>query len=124
MLELVTLREKSYKREKSLVDMLQFIYSNVWKTLFSKTPDGLERSNEKTDEYYLFEKDPITNRAASVPKAYGQLNLAAFIAGILNGLLDAAEFPCIVTANWNSTQTQTVYVIKSIAAQEQPAAGQ
>lgn len=91
-MELYTQREKGGRREKTVVDILQFIYSNVWKTLFGKQADGLEKSNEKNDEFYLFEKEPITNKFASVPKTYGQFNCAAFIAGIINGILDAADF--------------------------------
>ena len=38
---------------------------------------------------YIFDNDPITNRFVSAPN--GQ-NVATFIAGILQGMLDAAEF--------------------------------
>ena len=41
---------------------------------------------------YIFDKEPLTNRFISVPKDMGDLNCAAFVAGIINGVLDAAEF--------------------------------
>ncbi len=92
LLELFSLREKAGRREKNLVDMLQFIYSTVWKAVFNKQADGLEKSMDKSEEvYYLFEKEPITNKFTSVPKNFGQLNCASFIAGIINGILDGAD---------------------------------
>jgi len=114
LLDLMALRDKVQKREKNLVDLLSFIAGTVWKNLFGKTADGLERSNESKDVYYLFEKEPITNRFVSLPKDYSHMNCASFIAGIINGMVDAADFPVVVTANWNVNQTQTVYIIKSI----------
>jgi hypothetical protein len=50
VLELQNFREKGYKKCSTLVAMLQFIYSNVWKSLFGKAADGLEKSTEKADE--------------------------------------------------------------------------
>lgn len=41
---------------------------------------------------YIYDKDPLTNRFISIPREFGHLNCAAFIAGIINGILDAAQF--------------------------------
>ena len=41
---------------------------------------------------YLYDDDVLTNKFISVPKNLGQLNCAAFIAGIIAGVFDAAEF--------------------------------
>lgn len=38
------------KKEKNLINMLQFIHSTVWKQLFGKVADGLEKSTEREDE--------------------------------------------------------------------------
>lgn len=38
----------------------------------------------------------MVNKFISVPKDYGDLNCAAFCAGIINGVLDAAGFPADV----------------------------
>lgn len=38
------------------------------------------------------------NKYISVPADYGHFNCAAFSAGIINGVLDAAGFPAEVTA--------------------------
>lgn len=43
-------REKNSRREIRLISLLQFIQMTVWKTLFDKIADGLERSTEAEDE--------------------------------------------------------------------------
>ena len=48
--ELVGCRERLAKRETRLVNMLQYICNTVWKYLFNKPADNLERSTENEDE--------------------------------------------------------------------------
>lgn len=43
MLELLVHREKSGKRENRILGILSFLHTNVWKNLFGKTADSLER---------------------------------------------------------------------------------
>lgn len=112
MLELVSYREKFGKKEKNVKSMLQFVHTHIWKVLFGKSGDGLEISTSKENEYYIYDKEPLTNKFVSLPKEMGQFNCAAFIAGIINGVLDGAEFRCNVKALWSTGQTRTVYVIK------------
>ena len=50
VLELLSHREKASRKEKNLIAMLQFIHGTVWKSLFGKQSDGLEKSTEKDDE--------------------------------------------------------------------------
>jgi hypothetical protein len=38
------------------------------------------------------EAEPLTNHFISMPKELARLNPAAFVAGILHGMLDAASF--------------------------------
>ena len=38
------------------------------------------------------EADPLVNKFISVPREMGALNCAAFVAGIIKGVLDAAGF--------------------------------
>lgn len=91
-LEMITHREKANKKEIKLVSMLQFLTTTVWKSLFGKVADGLEK-NEKVDgQYYIWENSPITNKWISVPKDMGELNCAAFNGGIIKGILDSALF--------------------------------
>eukprot|EP00735_Rhodelphis_limneticus_P006579 TRINITY_DN18_c0_g1::TRINITY_DN18_c0_g1_i1::g.14759::m.14759 TRINITY_DN18_c0_g1::TRINITY_DN18_c0_g1_i1::g.14759 ORF type:complete len:209 (-),score=19.89,sp/Q54YG5/TPPC5_DICDI/65.56/8e-82,TRAPP/PF04051.11/1.3e-43,VanZ/PF04892.7/0.091 TRINITY_DN18_c0_g1_i1:62-661(-) len=99
MLELVCTREKNNKREIRLINLLGFISSTVWKTLFGKAADSLEKSTENEDEYMISEREPLVNRFISVPSELSSLNCAAFVAGIVRGILDRAGFPARVTAH-------------------------
>lgn len=38
------------------------------------------------------ESDPLVNKFISVPRDLGALNCAAFVAGVIKGVLDAAGF--------------------------------
>jgi hypothetical protein len=103
------------RKEKNLIAMLQFLHSYIWKSLFGRVADGLEKATDKEDEYYIYEREPLTNRFISVPKEFSHFNCATFVAGIINGILDGAEFQCDVSAHFNTAQggaTRTVYVIK------------
>mmetsp|Transcript_22115 Transcript_22115/g.69189 ORF Transcript_22115/g.69189 Transcript_22115/m.69189 type:complete len:161 (-) Transcript_22115:507-989(-) len=98
-LELVTIREKLMKRESGVIEMLQFVSSTCWKSLFGKVADSLERSTDCGNEYMIHEFEPITNCFVSIPTDLGHLNCAAYIAGILAGMLDCAHFPAVVSAH-------------------------
>ena len=54
------------------------------------------------DEYMISDYDLFVNKFISVPKDMGQLNCAAFVAGIVKGALEGAGFParysCLPTA--------------------------
>lgn len=50
MLELVSFREKVTKRETRIVGMLSYIKDNMWRAMFGKAADALERSTENEDE--------------------------------------------------------------------------
>lgn len=50
VLELVAVREKYNRRETRVVQILQYISNNIWKYLFGKNADSLERSMENEDE--------------------------------------------------------------------------
>jgi len=50
MLDLLVYRDKSTRRELRLVGMLSFVQTSVWKALFGKPADSLERSIEHEDE--------------------------------------------------------------------------
>lgn len=64
---------------------------------------------------YIFDQDPATNRFISVPKEMGQLNCAAFIGGIIRGILDSADFTCTVVTHLiveAQAKPRTVYAVK------------
>ncbi|KAL1930802.1 hypothetical protein VTP01DRAFT_10964 [Rhizomucor pusillus] len=99
MLELLTWRERNAKRETKVLGVLYFIHSVVWKALFGKQADSLEKSTENEDEYMISDNDPLLSRYISVPKELSQLNCNAFVAGIVEAVLDGCQFPARVTAH-------------------------
>ena len=100
LLELTFNREKGSssatnggKRELGIVNMLHFINEKLWKTLFGRTADGLEQSDNDDSEYWILDKNPVTNKFTSVGKTQdiNGPNCAFYIAGILEGFLCAAN---------------------------------
>lgn len=49
-LELIMWREKNIRRETRILGVLYFINTTVWRTLFGKQADSLEKSTEHEDE--------------------------------------------------------------------------
>ncbi|KAF0690141.1 Aste57867_18466 [Aphanomyces stellatus] len=122
VLELLSYRDingnvskEKLRRETRLINMLQFVVSTCWKTLFGKPADGLERSTQNENEYMIHENAPLTNKYISVPKDMGQLNCAAYTAGVICGILDSGGFFCKVEAHTldlgNGTE-KTVFLVR------------
>lgn len=118
VLDLIVLRERPLKRDIKQVAILQFISSKCWKFLFGKPTDALERSTESESVFYVYEDKPVTSRYLSLPRELeGKLNCASFNAGIIQGILEAANFQADVRAvevkkaNAQTPLTRTVYVI-------------
>ncbi|MBA0657959.1 hypothetical protein Goklo_010211, partial [Gossypium klotzschianum] len=88
------------RRETRLLGILSFVHSTVWKVLFGKVADSLEKGTEHEDEYMISEKDLLVNKYISIPKDMGTFNCGAFVAGIVRGVLDGAGFPAVVTAHF------------------------
>jgi len=105
LLDLIVFREKGYKRETKLLSMLMFIKSTLWKNIFGKEADKLEKNSENACIYYIIEREPLVNTFISVPKDKGSLNCAAFTAGIIDAVLNASNFPCTVNAVWHNGTT-------------------
>ncbi|KAF9662770.1 hypothetical protein SADUNF_Sadunf18G0088800 [Salix dunnii] len=113
VLELLCHRDKGNRRETRLLGILSFVHSTVWKVLFGKVADSLEKGTEHEDEYMISEKELLVNRSndlgaelslccrfISIPKDMGTFNCGAFVAGIVRGVLDGAGFPAVVTAHF------------------------
>jgi hypothetical protein len=113
VLELCSLRDKGFKRETKIVNMLQFIHNNVWKMLFNKQADGLQKSTDDPDEYRIIENSPITNKFITLQKG-NSLNCASLFAGVIEGILNSADFRCKVAAFFFEVegQTKTYYIVK------------
>ncbi|CAI9728201.1 particle complex subunit 5-like [Octopus vulgaris] len=123
ILDLLYLREKGYKREIKLLNMLLFVKSNLWKTLFGKEADKLEHANDDERTYYIIEKEPLVNRFISVPKDKGSLNCAAFTAGILEAILIGANFPAKVTVHWHKGTTFMIKFDESVIVRDKMVEG-
>lgn len=50
LIEMISCRDRATKRETRLVGMLQYVSNVLWKHLFGKAADNLERSMENEDE--------------------------------------------------------------------------
>ncbi|OMJ70596.1 hypothetical protein SteCoe_31395 [Stentor coeruleus] len=121
-LELIILREKSSKKEITIVNMLMLIKNNLWPLMFNKNNCVVEQHMDQENIYMIKEIEPnMCNQFASLPRGQCHMNCASFIAGIIEGLLIAAKFPAKVTAVFNDSgedkveegeEKRTVYLIK------------
>lgn len=109
VLELLAYRAKETKREIRLMSILHFISSSVWKSLFNKAADSLERSIDHADEFMIVDYEPITSVYCTVPSDLGQLSVDSYISGIIAGVLEGAGFPARVTAHSVAIEDGEVY---------------
>jgi len=86
-------------RPTRILPLLQFVSTTLWKHLFGRPADALERSQENKDEYMITDNDPVVNAYISVPKEMSQLNCAAYVAGIIEGVCDGCGFFAKVSAH-------------------------
>uniref|UniRef100_A0A6B2LJ04 Trafficking protein particle complex subunit n=1 Tax=Arcella intermedia TaxID=1963864 RepID=A0A6B2LJ04_9EUKA len=105
LLEYISWKEKVQKRETRVVRFLQFIVSTVWKMLFGKTAT-LEKSVDKKEQYMITEDTTLINTFISVPKDMQGLNCASLVGGIVEGMLDGADFPARVTTHSVTVEEQ------------------
>ena len=115
-LELVVLREgKSAKRETKVLQIIQFVTTNLWRALFGKAADSVQVSTEEKNQYMVVDNDPLVTKFVSVPKDMSSLNCGALVAGVMQGAFSSAGFPCTVTAHNHETEEtpdRTVFVVK------------
>ena len=64
-------RKKFQKRGKNSTNA-SIYHNNVWKMLFGKQADSLQKSTDDEDEYRIIENSPITNKY--IPYQKGQSN--------------------------------------------------
>lgn len=95
LIDLYFVRERNSKRETKLINILLFIKTTLWKTLFGKEADKLEHANDDERTYYIIEKDALVNKFISVPKDKSSLNCAVFTAGIVQSVLYHSGFVSI-----------------------------
>ncbi|KAK7437083.1 transporter particle component [Colletotrichum acutatum] len=109
LLDLLLFREppRTQTRPLTIITLLHFIKQSCWQHLFGRQADRLEKSADpaKPDEYMIIDNEPLVNAYISVPREMSQLNCAAYVAGIVEGICDGAGFPARVEAAWHPKTT-------------------
>lgn len=105
LFELTVFRER-LRRDTKLLNMIQFIHSTLWKVIFGRSADSIERSTSDEDSYMIADKLPLASRFISVPADMGNFSVSAFTAGIIKGVLEASGFPAKVTAEEAQGRTE------------------
>ncbi|KRX46221.1 Trafficking protein particle complex subunit 5 [Trichinella nativa] len=118
LVDLIFFRDKGYKREVKLLGILLFIKTTLFKSIFGKEADKLERNSENPRIYYIIEREPLVNTFISVPKDKGNLNCASFTGGIIEAVLNLNNFPCKVTTVWHNGTTYVIEFEESVLAKE------
>lgn len=118
VIDLIVNRDKNYRRENRVINMLMFIRTVFWRTLFNKDADKLEQANDDNSIYYIIESEPITNKFISMPKDKGNFNCASFIAGIIEAALEQCCFPSKVTVHWHQGTTFMIKFDESVMKRE------
>ena len=106
VLELASFRDKALpnnknicqygRRETKFVNVLHFINNQVWKLLFNRTADGIELAVDDEShelEYRIIDQQPLTNAFISATSEQEDSmgpNCASFLAGIIEGVLNAS----------------------------------
>lgn len=119
LLDLLLYREppRTQTRPVNVIELLHLVKIQLWTSLFRRQADRLERSSnpDTPDEYMIIDNDPLVNAFVSVPREMSQLNCAAFVAGIIEGVCDGAAFPARVTAHSVPDEVwpaKTVFLVK------------
>ncbi|KAJ2091148.1 protein particle complex subunit [Coemansia sp. RSA 986] len=97
--ELTMSREKTVRRETRVLQMLVYINSVVWRALFDKPADSLERSTDNEDEYMITDNEPAILKYISVPKEMASFSPGAFISGIVEAIAACCQCPARVTSH-------------------------
>ncbi|EGR27578.1 trafficking protein particle complex subunit 5, putative [Ichthyophthirius multifiliis] len=89
MIELIYCREKRLKKESKHIEILQFISSAVWKSLFGKNADGITTAEGEQYGYFIKDYNPLILKYISEDERIGG---AALIVGIIKGILNHTGF--------------------------------
>ncbi|KAH8917219.1 TRAPP I complex [Atractiella rhizophila] len=82
-----------------LLPLLSYIHTTLYRHLFGRAADSLEKSTDNEDEYMLGDNNPTLTRSINVPREMSQLCCMAFVAGIVEAFMDGMGFPARVTAH-------------------------
>eukprot|EP00754_Rhynchopus_humris_P038531 Rhum_TRINITY_DN21150_c0_g1::Rhum_TRINITY_DN21150_c0_g1_i1::g.173294::m.173294/K20280/TRAPPC5, TRS31; trafficking protein particle complex subunit 5 len=117
MLDLVVYRTKGIdSRETDLIRFLTFVQNTVWKVLFGKQAEGLMKADVKGEPhevvFLILDSDPLVCHFVCTPSDYNNFSSAAFVAGIIAGMCDGAEFPAEVSAHNKGKGREISYEIE------------
>lgn len=94
ILELLSYRERTMRRNLEVLDILKYIHSVAWPYMFGKKADDLQQANAADDEYMISDNDLLVGKYISIPKRdFSSFVPGSLVAGIIRGMLDAAGFP-------------------------------
>jgi len=110
--ELLAFRNARVQRFTDLTDALKYVSSTVWKSLFGKDADGLEKVTASQATYYIADDSLLVNKYVAKEAS---ATCAAYVAGIVQGVLDAGAFKVKVTpvryaTDANNTATAKNYI--------------
>lgn len=78
-----------------------FIKDVIWKQLFGRAADLVERAVEDTNEFRIYDRNVITNRFTPTQdltkEEMNVPNCSYFVAGIVEGILISANMDCKVS---------------------------
>lgn len=92
-------------RTMRLLPVLTYVHSTLYRYLFGRPADSLERSTDNPDEYMIGDDDMLITKGIEVPKEMSELSCGALVAGIVEAVLDGAGF--VGRARHNSSVTST-----------------
>ncbi|QDS77092.1 hypothetical protein FKW77_000516 [Venturia effusa] len=107
-----------------ILSLLQFLSNTLWKHLFGRPADALERSAQNPAEYMITDNAPLVSEYISVPSEIASFNPGALVAGIMEGVCDGAGFGTVggrgvgVSAHWSEDTSgglwpgRTIFLIR------------
>lgn len=114
LLELLPLRDYLYPisslrspppptRTLRLLPILSYVHSTLYRYLFGRPADSLERSTDNEDEYMIGDDDMVVTRGVEVPKEMSELSCGALVAGVVEAVMDGAGFVSVMlpVEAWN-----------------------
>ena len=75
-----------------LLPLLHYVHTPVYRYLFSRPADALEKSTENEDEYMIADNDPVLTRGVEVPREMSSLSCMALVAGVVEAIMDGWGF--------------------------------
>ncbi|KAL6935091.1 uncharacterized protein HGUI_00384 [Hanseniaspora guilliermondii] len=72
----------------SFITLLQFIQDTIWKYMFGKKADDIQKINEDDSSYAIIDNDPLIASLVLPAK------VNEFICGIIKGVVESANYKC------------------------------